>query len=193
MPLSGFLVWNSISSSIFFSRWHEVKLLKKNEYLVFIKGRINWQAFYAIRLFFPFYLFSPLPFPFLSSSLLVSSLPFSKAGVDEGWLLTKVSHPLARSKRTKPYTWSNLGQEVFIQCLPSRMSHSEALTRLRLSWVIYKSVLIIVSSSHLGMRKWFITPICWIIHSSGAKMAWNMSSEDVEAFIMMGIAFWYQR
>lgn len=132
---------------------------------------------------------------FLSSlpSLLLSSPLFSKAGVGGVWLLTKVSHPLARAKRTKPYTGSNLGQEVFIQCLPPRMSHSEALTWLRQSWVIYKSVLIIVSSSHLGMRKWFITPICWIIHSSGAKMAWNMSSEDVEAFIMIGTSFWYQR
>lgn len=140
-------------------------------------------------------------FPFTSSFLFLSSFPsffFLFPALLQGlcgwsWLLTEVSHPLARTKRTKPYTGSNLGQEMFIQCLPSRMSHSEALTWLRLSWVIYKSVLITRSSSHLGMRKWFITPICWIIHSSGAKMAWNMSSEDVEAFIMIGVSFWYQR
>lgn len=71
------------------------------------------------------------------------------------------------------------------------MSHCEALTWLRLSQVINKSVLIIMSNSHLRMRKWFITPICWIIHSSGAKMAWNMSSEDVEVFSVIGILFWY--
>lgn len=125
-----------------------------------------------------------LPLPLHPSAL-------SLAGVGKCLLLTRGSTPLAKTRRTKIYTASSLGQELFISCIPYSMSHREALTWLRLSWVINKSVLIIASSSHLGMRKWFITPICWIIHSSGAKMAWNMSSEDLEVFSMIGILFSY--
>lgn len=162
-----------------------MRLLKKKKYLVFIKGRINCQGFYATRLSSPLH---PSPFIYL---IRFDSTVFSTVGVGKGSLLTKGCYPLVMTQRTKSYTASSLGQELFIQCIPYGMSHREALTWLRLSWVINKSVLIIMSSSYLGMRKWFITPICWIIHSSGAKTAWNMSSEDVEVFSMIGILFWY--
>ena len=121
--------------------------------------------FYSI-LFYSILFYSILFYSILFYSILFYSILF----IFLGWrckfgLLTKDNYPLSRTQRTKTYTASSLGQELFIQCIPYSMSHSEALTRLRLSGVINKSVLIIVSSSHLGMRKWFITPICWIIHS----------------------------